>query len=302
MHPLEIRVPATTANLGAGYDLIGAALGFGNRFIFTPASALEIQLSGPLATQAHLPQDQRNTVIQVIEQAYRERGLPGPTFKLDIELHVPPARGLGSSSTAIAAGLLAAQHWLNQPWSPPELLARAIAWEGHPDNIAPALLGGCRLNLTTSDHHWHCARLPVPADLHWIVCSPDFELETHAARAVVPESLTRADCIRNSGYLASLIAGLLQNDDTLIRLGLHDLLHQPARARLIPGMSAVIDAACEAGALGAVLSGAGPSLLALSRTHPEKIATAMQSAWEQIGISSRVVITSVAHEGAQVLY
>lgn len=299
---LEVLVPATTANLGAGYDLIGVALKLYNRFQFQPHSTFEIQLQGAFCHQVNFPLDTRNLVYRVMARCFEEQGRSVPPFRLQLDVQIPPARGLGSSSTAIVAGLLAAHHWLDCPFSQSELLAQAIAWEGHPDNVAPALLGGCVLNLPVPDGSYYSAHVTVPRDLFWVICYPDFELSTAQARAVVPEYLNRVDCVRNTGYLASLVAGFSQNDDTLITLGLQDCLHQPARQTLIPGMQAVMASARDAGALGAVLSGAGPSLLALCRRDPERVGQAVQQCWMQRGISCDYVITNIDTQGAQVLY
>jgi len=298
---LEIRVPATTANLGAGYDLLGAALKLYNTFIFKPQSALEIFASGPFADQLGFPLNHENRVYQAFASVFQRLGLAIPLFQLELQVQIPPARGLGSSSTAVIAGLLAANAWAGSPFSRHEILEQAIAWEGHPDNVAPALLGGCILNIQTPQNYFS-APLDIPKNLDWVVLYPAFELETQKARAVVPDSFSKADCIRNTSFLAALVAGFAQNNDQLIALGLNDCLHQPYRQVLVPGMPEVMQAGREAGALGVVLSGAGPSLLALTRQNSEEIAKVMQAQWNQLGISCDYVIAAIDAEGALVLY
>lgn len=292
--PISLRVPATTANLGPGYDLIGAALNLYNRFSFEPNDAYRLQVSGPRAAECRFTLGPESLVRQGFERVYAECGQPAPAFALSQEVHVPPARGLGSSSTAIVAGLLAANHWLGSPLGPQDLLRLATALEGHPDNVAPALLGGCVLNFPGGA--W--IQLPVPEQLHWVVCIPAFELETATARAVVPAQIAKADAIANMAYLAALVAGLSRKDPHLLRIGLQDRLHQPYRQALVPGMPEVMAAATAAGALGCVLSGAGPTLLALSESPPDALGSAMVSAWAQAGITAEFVTCVIDPHGA----
>jgi len=303
---LLVRVPATTANLGAGYDLIGTALSLYNSFAFEPlpeqdSNYVQITASGRFGVEVNFPLDQRNVVWQAFHTLFQDRQQATPAVAIELEMAIPPARGLGSSSTAIVAGLLAANAWLERPFSQAEILQKAIAWEGHPDNVAPALLGGCILSLETAEGYASFP-LQVPANLNWVVCFPEFELETKTARSVVPEHFSRADCIANTSYLAALVAGLAQNNDALLRLGLNDRLHQPYRQALVPGMPEVMQAARQAGALGSVLSGAGPSLLALCREEAERVAAAMQAEWNKQGISCDYVIASLDTQGAVVIY
>lgn len=304
---LLVRVPATTANLGAGYDLIGTALTLYNDFAFRllpteRAGSVVIAAKGRFGEAVTFPLDQNNIVWLAFDALFQARKQSTPAVAIQLEMAIPPARGLGSSSTAIVAGLLAANAWLDDPFSQAEILQKAIAWEGHPDNVAPALLGGCILNIQNADTY-HSFPLQAPAGLRWVICFPDFELETQKARSVVPEQISRADCIANTSYLAALVAGLAQDNDNLLRLGLNDCLHQPYRQVLVPGMPEVMAAAQEAGALGAVLSGAGPSLLALCRTNSaEGVAKAMVAQWNKQGVSCDYVIATIDTQGAVVIY
>lgn len=292
--PLRIRVPATTANLGAGYDLIGAALNLYNHFTFRPAAALSLELAGPRAAECRFSFGPESLIVRAFARVFARVGKPAPAFALQQDVHVPPSRGLGSSSSAIVAGLLAANRWLGNPLGQLELLSLATELEGHPDNVAPALLGGCVLNFP--DGGW--TRLPVPETLRWIVAIPDFELETAKARSVVPAQLSRADAVNNMAYLGALISGFCLDDANLIAKGLHDTLHQPYRQALVPGMPEVMAAATAAGALGSVLSGAGPTLLALTTTEPAAIGEAMVAAWAKFGISAGFVTCVLDPQGA----
>ncbi|PKL77571.1 MAG: homoserine kinase [Candidatus Melainabacteria bacterium HGW-Melainabacteria-1] len=292
--PLRVRVPATTANLGPGYDLIGAALNLYNQFDFAPADDYSLQLAGPLAAECKFGLTPDSLIRRAFELVYREVGLSAPSFALRQDIDVPPSRGLGSSSTAIVAALLAANQWLDSALGQADLLRLATQLEGHPDNVAPALLGGCILNFPGGG--W--TRLPVPESLYWIVCIPDFELETIKARGVVPERVSRDDAVCNMAYLGALVAGFCLKDSSLIKQGLQDTLHQPFRQALVPGMPDVLLAATDAGALGAVLSGAGPTLLALSEQFPAQVGEAMVRAWAGYGIAARFVTCIIDLHGA----
>lgn len=296
MIPLRLRVPATTANIGAGYDLIGAALNVYNLFQFEPADGLSLSLSGPRADECHFGLDENSLIRRAFCRVYQETGVAAPGFSLHQDVHVPPARGLGSSSTAIVAGLMAANHWQNKPLGSEDLLRLATELEGHPDNVAPALLGGCILNFP--DGSW--TRLPVPESLSWVVCVPEFELETAAARSVVPQQVPLKAAIQNMAYFGALVAGLSLNDESLISQGLQDGLHQPYRAPLVPGMIDVMQAAKLSGALGCVLSGAGPTLLALVRGQEtaQTVGESMRERWAQAGVSSAFVTCVLDPDGA----
>jgi len=298
--PVHLRVPATTANLGPGYDVLGLALQIYNQFVFTPAERLSLTLSGSRAAECHFELDPTSLVWQAFARVYQLVGQPAPAFALTQLVEVPPARGLGSSSTAIVAGLLAANAWLDQPFDQAALLALATELEGHPDNVAPALLGGCVLNLPhPAQPRW--THLPVPPALHWGVCIPAFELPTHQARSVVPTAPPLQDAVANLAYISSLVAGFCLQRPDLLALGLQDRLHQPYRRALVPGMQAVMQAAQAQGALGCVLSGAGPSLLVVATEPVTAIGAAMCQAWQQHDIDAVFVPTALDTQGAQLL-
>lgn len=304
MSPLRLRVPATTANLGAGYDLIGAALNLYNHFTFESSDHLSLHLSGPRASECRFQLDDNSLIVRAFRRVYHEVGQNAPNFSLSQDVQVPPSRGLGSSSTAIVAGLLAANQWLNQPLGEQDLVRLATELEGHPDNVAPALLGGCVLNFP--DGSW--TQLPASDSLVWVVCIPEFELETAKARSVVPREVSLGKAVQNMAWLGALVAGLSLDNDTLLRQGLQDGLHQPYRQTLVPGMPEVMQAALAHNALGCVLSGAGPTLLALCRQHAhsentqsetaQTMGLAMREAWAQAGIQSAYVICGLDPDGA----
>ncbi|MGD1906199.1 MAG: homoserine kinase [Leptolyngbyaceae cyanobacterium] len=196
------------------------------------------------------------------------------------------ARGLGSSSTAIVGGLLGANALAGEPFSTEELAVIATDIEGHPDNVVPALLGGCQLaviddqkKITLCPLPWHDSIVPV-------VAIPAFEISTAEARRVLPQDYSRADAIYNSAHLGLLLRAFNTGKGDWLRTALGDRIHVPYRKTLIPGYEAVVEAAISAGAYGVTISGAGPTLLALTNAeHAVTVAAAMQQAWTHLGIT-----------------
>jgi homoserine kinase len=294
-----VRVPATTANLGAGFDCIGAALSLYNQFKFSPADQLTIEATGAEAERVDLGSS--NLAYQAFVKFFEHLQKPVPSVKIELDLGVPLARGLGSSATAIVGGLLGANALVGSPCSLGIITQLAIEMEGHPDNVVPALIGGCRLAATRGtdweicDINWHPDVIPV-------IAIPNFELSTAAARQVLPSSYSRADAVFNIAHLGMMLRGLETGNPDWLATGLVDRIHQPYRQTLIKGYAEVEQAATSAGAHGLVISGAGPTLLALST--PEKssaVAVAMQAAWHQLGIQSQVQALSIDLQGAQIL-
>lgn len=296
---IKIQVPATTGNIGPGFDVLGAALNRYNLFTFTEnEQPLSITITGPHGLSGSLPTDESNLVYQSFCKVFQQQGLAIPHLNLTLDIQLPPGRGLGSSATAIIAGLFAANVWLDSPLSQKELLALAVDIEGHPDNVAPALLGGCILNVPNQTTP---IVIPTPPHLDWIICSPEFELATHDARQVLPEKVDMTDCIFNLGSLATLISGFYSGQIEQIKWGLKDCLHQPYRQSLVPGMADVIEKALEHGAIGCVLSGAGPTILAITEQNSKAIASQMEKVWKSFNISAQSVISTIDTKGTQIV-
>ena len=297
---ITVKVPATTANLGPGFDCIGAALKLYNEFEFTTfdVNDLMIQVSGMEAEKVQT--DESNLLYQAFIKLYQHIEQTAPPVKIRIKLGVPLSRGLGSSATAIVGGLVAANELSGRPLSELEVMKLAIAMEGHPDNVVPALLGGCRLAATsnTSNNCWEISDIPWHRDIIAVVAIPDFELSTSQARKVLPTEITRHDAIFNISHFGLLLRGLATNREEWLKAALQDRLHQPYRQALIPGYDAVNTAAINAGAYGMVISGAGPTLLALVDTSKAKLVEiAMKNAWLQKGINSTVRIVDLDMQG-----
>ncbi|KAI9133113.1 homoserine kinase [Acaryochloris sp. CCMEE 5410] len=297
---LTIQVPATTANIGPGFDCLGAALSLHNRFQFTllsdPSESPRIQATGHGVDQ--LPTDDQNLVYRAFAATYQHLGQTPPAIQIDIHLEIPQARGLGSSATAIIAGLIGANELANQPLDQSELLQLAINLEGHPDNVVPAMLGGCCLAAETNDR-WQICSIDWSPEVVPIVAIPDFELKTDLARNALPDTCGYGDAIFNMAHLGFLLKGLEQADPTLLKTALEDKLHQPYRLKLIPGYRDAYQAAQDAGAYGLVISGAGPTLLALgSRESADAIASTIRNQWQTANRSVKTQVLKIDRQGA----
>ncbi len=299
---LIVRTPATTANLGPGFDCIGAALTLYNQFRFSPWSgdpSLAIEVIGVEGGHVSLGKD--NLVYQAFLRVYDYLGQEPPGVKIVIEMAVPLARGLGSSATAIVGGLVGANGLAGNPLSEQEVMDLAIAMEGHPDNVVPALLGGCRLAVkgaagwVITEISWHQSILPI-------VAIPDFELSTAEARRVLPSQYLRQDVIFTASHLALLVMALGRGEGKWLPTAMQDCVHQPYRKGLIPGYDAVEQAAIAAGAFGLTISGAGPTLIALGPAdRASEVAVAITQAWHNYGVRAEVRSLAIDHQGTTVV-
>ncbi len=301
MSTVTVSVPATTANLGPGFDCIGAALTLYNQFQFTlleGKNTLTLTVSGTEADR--VSNDSTNLLYQAFLKFYQHLNQTPPSVAIHIILGVPLARGLGSSATAIVAGLVGANQFAGSPLSIPEMGELAITIEGHPDNVIPALLGNCQLSVNVEEK-WQICQIPWYPEVIPVLAIPDFELSTAKARSVLPQQVSRSDAIYNMAHLGLLIRGLETGRSDWLKTAMEDRLHQPFRASLIQGYEAVKTAAIAAGAYGAVISGAGPTLLALtSPVRQEAVAEAMQDAWRRESVGVEVRSLSIDSQGATV--
>jgi homoserine kinase len=293
---VRVAVPATTANLGPGYDSLGLALGLHNEIELALADKTTVAVEGEGAES--LARDDRNLVLKSARRLAEEAGRDVPGWQLLQVNRIPLARGMGSSSAAIVAGLVAANHLLELGLPSSDLLSLASEIEGHPDNVAPALLGG--LTVCCADPQLSCLPLPGP-DLQVVVAIPNFEVSTEAARKVMPTTIPHSDGVYNVAHAALTVAALVSGQYHHLRRSLGDRLHQPYRAHLVPGFEQVCEAALAAGAYGAALSGSGPTVAAFAGEGEEAIAAAMTEAFRKAGVRARSLILPVDSEGAKVL-
>ena len=301
MNQTTVIVPGTTANIGVGFDCLGAALTIYNEFQFTPIEKPDflITVEGIEASKVNTGQD--NLLYQSFLKFYQHIDRTPPAVKIHTKIGVPLARGLGSSATAIVGGLMGANAMAENPLSRAEITDLAIAIEGHPDNVVPALLGSCQLSIKESNS-WQITAIPWHAEIVPVVAIPNFELSTEEARAVLPSTYGLSEAVFNISRMGLLLRGLETNNRAWLATALEDKLHQPYRQKLINGYAEVKKAALSAGAYGMVISGAGPTLLALcDRYEAPKIVTAMNEAWQRLGISPTVKILALDTVGAKVV-
>ncbi len=297
-----VVTPATTANIGPGFDCIGAALSMYNQFRFSVVESLEEVRIMVVGKEAKLVStDKSNLLHQCFEKFYEYIGETPPLVEIEITLGVPLARGLGSSATAIVGGLVAANELAGKPLELSEVMKLAIAIEGHPDNVVPALLGNCQLSVSGGDD-WLVCEIPWHREVVPVVAIPNFELSTEEARKVLPLEVNRSEAIFNISHMGLLVRGLESNRGDWLAVAMEDRLHQPYRQSLITGYEVVKEAAMAAGAYNMVISGAGPTLLALTnREKSSGVVVAMREAWERLGIGVEVSALSIDTEGTRVL-
>lgn len=256
---IRIRVPATSANLGSGFDSLGIALTLYNSVWMEESD--EILIHSRDAIQ--VPQDRTNLIYWSAEQLYRECGRKLPGLKIEQLSEIPMARGLGSSSACIVAGLLGANRFLGSPLSKQDLVNLACKLEGHPDNTAPALLGGLVVSAMEGGRV-HSVSVPVSGRICFAVLIPPFEFKTEIARSILPETYSRFDAVYNLSRSALMTAALFSGSLENLRVAVQDRLHQPYRMQFIPGMETVFRMSYELGSLGTYVSGAGPSIISIT--------------------------------------
>jgi|LFRM01.1.fsa_nt_gb homoserine kinase len=289
---VTIRVPASSANLGTGFDTLGLALQ-----LYLSVTAYDTE--GRAALSFAEP-DGGDLLHQAMAVVFSQAGLPVPKLKLEIKSQIPAGKGLGSSAAVIVAGLYLANHLLSYPFSEQQLLNWALALEGHPDNIAPAVAGG----LTTAmvlDGELFYQKVSLQDDLKVIIAVPDFTLPTGEARRVLPEKVYWRDCVRHLQQACFVMQSLATGDYRHLARAMDDEIVQPARQSLIPGLKEVIKTALQRGALGAALSGAGPSVIALADSNWEYIGSGMQEAFRDAGCQSRCLYLDIDHQGVQII-
>jgi homoserine kinase len=294
---VRVRVPATTANLGPGFDALGLALKLYNvvemQLRDEPDDLVDITGEG----EPTLPRDATNIVAGAARTLLVGHGIHGG-LKLHLINVLPLSRGLGSSAAARVAGLVAANELAGRPLNQSQLLWSATHLERHPDNAAAALLGGLVSSCLADDGSVHAVRLPMPHPPRFVVLIPDAEVATHAAREALPPSVSLRDAVFNVSHACLLVSALVTGDRAALRAALRDRLHQPYRSKLMPWLDAVIAAALEAGAYGAVLSGAGSSILAMADEPTTNVENAMLQTLREAGQEGRVMTLEVDEEGA----
>ncbi len=300
---LKVSVPATVANIGPGFDCLGISLEYYNVLkieLLERSADLEIAIAGQ--GEAELSKGTNNLVYRALAHVYQKVGFTLPSLRLKLENKVPLARGLGSSACAIVAGLLSGNYLCGQPLSQMELLDLAVELEGHPDNVAPALLGGLVISAPKDDKSgYHYLKLDPPKGLRAVLCVPNFTVNTEDARQVLPHKVLFNDAVFNLSRVALLLGSIFSERWDLLSDALQDKLHQNQRKALVPGVNSVICRARNAGALGAALSGSGPTVVAFALNRENEIGVAMQKKFLEFGINSDILIADFNTTGANLI-
>lgn len=300
MQSVKVRVPGTTANCGPGFDSLGIACTIYNTLELSllPNSQIIIEVSGEGASS--IPKDERNIAYQAVKKVFERLNKNNVGVCLRMNNDIPLARGLGSSAAAIVSGLTAANLITGETLTKQDILEMATDIEGHPDNVAPAILGGASVSVTGTSGV-HTLRIVPKSKLYMVVVVPDFGLSTKAARQVLPKYIPFKDAVFNISRASLFVGALLTGDYQMLPFALDDRLHQPYREKLIPGMQAVFSAAIHSGALGAAISGAGSCLIAFTEKNTNQIGQAMLDAFSLSGVKARYLTLDIDLEGAKLI-
>ena len=306
MSLVRVKAPATTANLGPGYDCLGLALDVWNTIEVEILDGGEpvVEVSGEGAGELGTGRD--NLVHRSMEFLFHEAGEEMPVVRIRCENDIPLARGMGSSAAAIAGGLVAAnaicsRAFPDRNFTDNDLLEMAATIEGHPDNVAAAVMGGMQLVVvdhTEDGRKLYTVPVSVPPGLRAVVFVPDVRIATEDARAVLPDKIPMVDAVHNMGRVGLLVASMATNHLEYLAIATQDRLHQPYRQPLFPAMKVIFKAALDAGALGVFLSGSGSTILALTQGREMTVAYEMAEAARQACVEGNVRVTQPTVRGA----
>ncbi|MGG1876235.1 homoserine kinase [Paenibacillus cisolokensis] len=298
---VRVKVPASTANLGPGFDTLGMALPLYSWLELRPSDRTVFHLHGD--QMEGLPQDKSNLIYKVSQMVFQEAGVSVPDLEISMYSDIPLTRGLGSSASAIVGALAAANTLIGSPLPDAKLFHMATALEKHPDNVGASLFGGI-VAAAWDGTHADYVRIAPPAHLETLVVIPDFQLSTTKAREALPAQVKLEDAVYNISRSSLLTAALSAGRLDLLREAMKDRIHQPYRAPLVPGMSKILEEAQEQGALGVALSGAGPTMIAFVDNRDariEQLRVYLVETMEAEGITVSCLQLSPVAEGVQVL-
>ncbi|MBZ5618103.1 MAG: homoserine kinase [Acidobacteriia bacterium] len=289
-----VRVPASSANLGPGFDALGLALGVYLTCRFRQSETLAIRAEGRDAAQ--IPTSADNLIWQTTVAVGQSLGLQVPPIELEISNDIPIGKGMGSSAAALTAGVVIADHLLDLRWKPLRILDEAARLEGHPDNVAPCTLGSIVASAIDSGGVTRSIRLDLPKRFGIGVVVPDFDLPTSLARSVLPDSYSRQDAVFNVQRASLLIAALATGSTWAFPTALEDRFHQPYRVPLVPGLDEILKLRAP-GLLGCVLSGAGPSILVFYEQGYDSVCDLVRQIFRLHGHESETLFANIADHG-----
>lgn len=300
----EIRVPASTSNLGPGFDCFGLAL---KLFLTVSATAVadssescRVTTTGAKENEA-LPRNAANLIYRAMVFAARREGVSLPPVELQVHNEIPLASGLGSSAAAIVAGIKLSSLLTGHEIADQAVLNYATEFEGHPDNVSASLCGGFVISCLRNDRTVIAAKFDWPSPVRVVVVSPHSQLPTHVARAALPRTVSRATAVHNLQRTALFTAALAQQKYDLFWEAMCDQLHQPRRESLVPGLAEALALPRMDGLLGVALSGAGPSILALVTDHADEIGARLASCFQAHKIKSTIRTLDVDNDGCRLL-
>lgn len=294
MNWYRLRVPASSANLGPGFDSLGMALGVYLECRFRRAGSLEIRASGRDADQ--IPTDETNLIWTTARRVAADVGEELPAVELEINNDIPLGKGLGSSAAALTAGVVLADQVLGLGWRPLRVLNEAARIEGHPDNVSACVLGSVVASAIDAGGSARAVRLDMPSRFGIAVVVPDFDLPTAKARAVLPDCYSREDAVFNVQRASLLVAALAAGSASAFPSALEDRFHHSYRAPLVPGLADILQLRAP-GLLGCVLSGAGPSILVFYERGSEAVCDLVRQVFALHGHAAEILWTGVPERG-----
>ena len=299
MNNVCVKAPATTANLGPGYDCLGMALDLWNKIEVKVLESKDLSIFVKGFGEGSVPLNSDNLIYKSIQFLYSELGRSVPGRVINCTNNIPLNRGLGSSSAAIVSGLVAANALCDNAYKVNEILEMAVEIEGHPDNVTPCIYGGCRL-IAMEEKNIYTVPIPIPADLDAIVFIPDVEISTEAARNILPDTLSYKDAVHNISRVGLLIAGLFSDNPDYLNIATQDRLHQPYRQEIFRPMKVIFKGALDGGETGVFLSGSGSTVIAFSKDRQMTVGYEMAEAARQCGLEGTLKVLKTSETGCHV--
>ncbi|MCD8377729.1 MAG: homoserine kinase [Candidatus Gastranaerophilales bacterium] len=309
---VSVRVPATSANIGPGFDCLGMALPVYNVVTIDetvlPGTGVEINILSEEENVDnliidHIPRDENSVIYKAVELLYNSIGQTPSELKINVQTSIPVTRGLGSSAAVIVGALVAANKLLGNPADESALLSIATEIEGHPDNVTPAVVGGLVISSLENDGSIVYRKLDWPEEWTITVCIPDVELATEISRSVIPKEVPIGDAVFNEKRMGMFVHAVHTKDAELMKLALTDRLHQPYREKLVPGLKELSDAfKHEEDILGCVLSGAGSSMLIISKNNAvDRVNFITSEIMENLNVKADIKTMKIEQNGAEII-